>query len=185
MSIKRNVLLFLFSALSFIAAMAQTESTKTKKNSKDQHSVFAGVTLPVGYFSNTHLIGTSISYSPSSARMVFLKQPIIAFTYNGGGTYYWGKKEKVSGYSYKYPGYLFIYAFAGVQYSPARKTVITLTAGPAGRRYNGITRFNIGSQLELQYYIHKKWAIAAGILLLKEHGADPLAAASVKTGWVF
>ena len=65
-------------------------------------------------------------------------------------------------------------------YNPVKNGSVTLTAGPALGIYNGNTRFNIGSKLEVSYHISKKIAIGPGIILMKESGADPLWAAAMK-----
>lgn len=154
---------------------------KAKAQSKEgNNAVSIGINLPVGNFSSTHLIGIGAEYSPLRHTFQLFKWKHLAFTYNGGVAYYFGKKETVSGYPYKYPGYIFIHAFGGLLYNPFKKASITLTAGPALRIYNGNARFNIGSKLELSYFISKKVAIGPGIIFMKESGADLLWSAAFK-----
>ena len=102
-----------------------------------------------------------------------------------GAAYYFGKKETVSGYPYDYPGYIFVHAYVGAIYNPLRKANICLTAGPALGIYNGNTQFNFGSVLEGSYYFNEKIAIAPGIIFMKESGANPLWAASLKATMAF
>lgn len=136
--------------------------------------------MSVGDFSSTHPVGIALDCSPTRHWFGLLKRKKIAFTYNGGVVYYFGKKETVSSYPYKYPGYIFIHSFGGLLYNPAKNAGISLTTGPALGIYNGNTQFNIGSKLEASYYISNRFAIVPGIMLMKESGADPIWAASVK-----
>jgi hypothetical protein len=154
-------------------------------------SISASVNLPLGEFSSTHLGGIGLGYAPAihGFRMVqrdsLLLKKKTAFHYNGGLAYYPGKNETVSGHDYKYPGYLFIHAFAGVLYVPVSKAEIKLTAGPAIGIYNGNTRFNVGSKLEASYYINTRISAGPAIIMMKEFGSDPLWAGSLKIAMDF
>jgi hypothetical protein len=159
---------------------------KVKAQSTDMsNGISVGINISVGDFSSTHLIGIGVEYSPLRHTFQLLKLKHLAFTYNGGVAYYFGKKEIVSNNPYKYPGYIFIHAFGGLLYNPVKKTSITLSAGPALRIYNSLIRFNIGSKLELSYFINDKIAIGPGIIFMKESGTNPLWAASLKATIAF
>ena len=144
------------------------------------NGVSVGINIPVGNFSSTHIIGIGVEYSPLRHTFQLFKLKHLALTYNSGVAYYIGKKETVSNYPYKYPGYIFIHAFGGVLYNPVKSGSVSLTAGPALGIYNGNTRFNFGSKLEASYYISKNVGIGPGIILMKEPGATSLWAASFK-----
>ena len=177
----KNVLLFLLATTFHLtAALAQSTGVIKKIDNKKGISVSAGINIPVSQFSSTHLIGVGIDCSPSHNLFGIVKSKKIALTYNGGLSYYFGKKEMVSGYPYDYPGYIFIHAFCGVLYNPVKSGSVSLTAGPALGIYNGNTRFNFGSKLEASYYISKNIGIGPGIILMKEPGATSLWAASFK-----
>jgi hypothetical protein len=176
---KKTVLFFLAAAF-IISVSAQTTGIKKPGPEEKGISLSTGINLPFGDFSSTHLIGIAIDCSPSSHWFGLLNRKKIAFTYNGGLAYYFGKKETVSSNPYKYPGYIFIHGFAGVLYVPAKKANITFTAGPALGIYNGNLQFNIGTKLEASYYISKNIAIGPGIILMKESGANPIWAASLQ-----
>lgn len=148
-------------------------------------SVSASAHLPVGDFSSTHWIGIGAEVSPARYWFGIFKWKKVRLTYNGGLAYYLGKKEKASGYDYKYPGYFFIHAFGGVAYRPVKKATINLTTGPAIGIYNGTTRFNIGARLESTYFISTSIAIGPGIIFMKESGANPLWSAALKATYVF
>lgn len=165
-----------------LSLLLSTIDNAIMAQSKDSDAgISVSVHVPVGSFSSTHIIGIGAEYSPASHIIHQLKQKRLAFTYNGGLAYYLGKKETVSSYPYKYPGYFFIHAFAGILYNPVKGGSIILTAGPALGIYNGNTQFNLGSKLEASYYISKNIAIGPGIIMMKEPGANPLWAATFKT----
>jgi hypothetical protein len=177
---KKTVLFFLVAIVFISSAFAQPTGIKKPVPQEKGISISAGINLPVGDFSSSHLIGIAVDCSPTRHWFGLLKRKKIAFTYNGGLVCYFGKKETVSSYPYKYPGYIFVHGFGGMLYNPAKNAAISLTAGPALGIYNGNTQFNIGSKLEASYYISKNIAIGPGIILMKESGADPIWAASVK-----
>ncbi len=181
--IKNKLLLITVLLITSVFAQ-QGERKKTGTKEKDI-SISAGINLPIGNFSTSHLIGIAIDCAPTRHWFGITNQKKIAFTYNGGFAYYFGKKEMVSGYSYKYRGYTFLYGFGGVLYNPVKNAGISLTAGPAVGIYNGDFQFNLGTKLEASYYISTNIAIGPGITLMKESGADLLLAASLKGTWAF
>jgi len=171
--------------LSLVSKQVMAQSAKPVKQSQNGNTGLGlGINIPAGSFSSTHVAGISAEYAPVRHVLGLIKQKKWAFTYNGGIAYYFGKKETVSGYRYKYPNYTFIHAFAGVLYQPCKKTALSLTAGPALGIYNGNTRFNTGSKLEATYFINPKLAIGPGLILMKESGADALWSAGLKTTFV-
>ncbi len=179
MTIKSNIkrktqqlILLLLLAGSSIFVNAQSEG--------GNNAVAVSVTYPVGNFSGTHIFGVGAEYSPARHKFGLFKNKNFALTYNGGITYYLGKKETVSGYPYHYPSYYFIHAFAGFLYATGKKITTTLYAGPALGIYNGHLQFNTASKLELNYSINPKISIGPGIIVMKESGSDPLWSASVK-----
>lgn len=181
-NMKKTVLFFLAFIVVIISAFSQ--STDIKKPVPEEKGILlsTGIHLPVGDFSSTHLIGIAVDCSPSRHWFGLLKRKKIAFTYNGGLAYYFGKKETVSNYPYKYPGYIFVHGFGGMLYNPAKKAAISLTAGPALAIYNGNTQFNIGTKLEASYNISTSIAIGPCILLMRESGADALWSLAIRAG---
>ncbi|MEI2737231.1 MAG: hypothetical protein V9F01_00430 [Chitinophagaceae bacterium] len=177
---KLLTLLFTFPLTAYCFA----QSGDSKKISSDEKgiSVSLGVNAPVGNFSSTHFLGIGIDCSPSSHWFGLLKRKKIAFTYTGGVAYYFGKKESVSSYPYKYPGFTFIHAFAGAFSIPFNKTSVKLTAGPALGIYNGNIQFNIGSRLEASYYINNKFFLGPDIILMKEYRANALWSLAIRAG---
>lgn len=163
-------------------------SGKHNHPSGKQNSISLGANLPLGNFSSTHFSGIAINYSWSNHRFdVMDVKPVkpFGFTANTGLACYFGEKETVSSYQYKYPGYIFIHTYAGTIYNAWRNANISLTAGPALGIYNGNTQFNIGSILEGSYFIKEKIAITPGIIFMKESGANPLWSASLKATLAF
>jgi len=177
----------IFCSIVLLGNLSLSAQTKEKKNQSpgSDHVISLGLHRPLGSFSSTHTVGFGIGYSPGTHVFGLVKNKHVAFTYNGGIAYYLGKKETVSSYSYKYPGYLFVHAYAGVLYYPASKIDFRLTAGPALGIYNGNTRFNVGAALEGAYYLNNQFSVSPGIFLMKERKSDPLWAGSLKLGYLF
>jgi hypothetical protein len=90
------------------------------------------INIPVGEFSETHIGGISLNYSWSHQRfgkLNKLPEKLIGLTANVGADYYFGKKETVAGYSFKYGGYAYLYALGGAIFNPCKDWNITSTAG--------------------------------------------------------
>ena len=148
--------------------------------SKGGNVVSLGINIPFGDFSQTHFIGIAADYSPTRHRFGLIKLKKFALTWSGGAAYYFGKRSDVINDSYHYRSFIFIHGFGGILYKLNKQTNFILYAGPGAGIYHGNLRFIIGSRLEMNYMINQKFGIAPGILLMKEHGADALWAASLK-----
>jgi len=152
---------------------------------RNNFAISFGINAPLGNFSSTHLPGISAEGSSSKYLFDTLRRKKVAFTYNSGVAYYFGKKETVSGYPYKYSGYTFIHAFAGIIINPVKRTSISLTTGPSLGIYNGNSQFNFGGKLEITYHLKSPFSISSGILMMKENKSDPLWGGSLKFGISF
>jgi hypothetical protein len=165
-------------------ALSQSKQPpKQNHPSGKQYSVSLGTNLPLGNFSSTHVTGIEINHAWCNHRFGMMDvKPVkpVGFIGNVGGAYYFGKKERIIDYYYDYPSYTFLHAFAGVIYNPGKKTNVNLTAGPALGIYNSNKKFNIGCKLEGNYYFSKKFGITPCLVMMKESGAEPLWAASLK-----
>lgn len=174
--------------VSYINLKAQKSAESAIAKSKS-HLFSAGAEIPIGNFSNTHLPGIGIEYSGSKNRFgIFSAADIkkIAFVYSSGAAIYFGRKEVVSLYPYKYPAYIFIKTNAGVLYKTGAQSGVTISAGPAMGIYNGNTRFNLNSKLEGHYFLNEKLAITPGIILQKEISvANLLISVSIKASLAF
>jgi hypothetical protein len=182
------ILLFGFITISNYANGQPQEPKKHNHPSGKEYTISIGANIPLGNFLSTHILGVAANYSWSNHRFGSMDvKPVKPFGFiaNAGAAFYFGKKETVSGYPYDYPGYFYLNIYGGVIYNPWRKANISLTAGPALGIYNGNTQFNIGSSLEGSYYINEKIAITPGIIFMKESGANPLWAASLKATMAF
>ncbi len=177
-----NRLIFILLIVMVNICHGQTKETIKPAPTEKKKSVSLGINIPVGNFSATHIAGFAAEYSPAQNWLGKLNAKKIVFTYNGGIAYYFGKKEIVSNYPYKYPGYTFIHAFGGLLYNPFKKTGISLTAGPALGIYNGNLQFNMGTKLEASYNVSTSIAIGPGILLIKEPGANALWSLAIRAG---
>ena len=188
---KRLLFIFLLFGFMTIGKYAIGQSQKPNKHnhpSGKQYTVSLAANIPLGNFSSTHSIGIEANHSWSNHRFGKMDvKPLkpFGFTANAGFAWFFGKNETVSGYPYDYSGYIFLQAYGGAIYNPWRRANICLTAGPALSIYNGNAEFNIGSSLEGSYYIKEKIAITPGIIIMKESGADPLWAASLKATMAF
>lgn len=189
MNCARTISCFVALIFFYVNAISQS-GTRIKHNhpSGKMHSIAAGISLPVGSFSNTHNIGIAADYSWSNYRFGSMDiKPVkpIGFMSKAGMAYYFGKKEMAGGYPYEYPGYLFLHIYGGVIYNPWKNGNINLTLGPALGLYNGNTQFNIGGKLEGAYYIKEKIGISPALMLMKEHDVDALWAISLKAAYCF
>ncbi len=148
----------------------------------------AGFLRPLGNFSETHWGGIGIEYTPGTRifRLPYTPgKPRLSFIYNGGLAYYFGKKETVSNYPYKYPGYLLVYALGGIVIDPFRNFDLLLTAGPGLGFHNGSTRFAITSKLDANYFISQRLILGPSLIMMKEMKSDPLWSGSLRIGYVF
>lgn len=187
MKVKRLLLTFLLITVSTGICFAQDTTVKKINYFNDgPNETAAGILMPAGAFSSTHYTGFGVEYSrslPISKKRV-LHSPLFLLA-TAGISYYLGKKETVSGYPYTYPGYTQFYVYGGLQYSIGTNINIGLAAGPGGSLYNGDLRFAAGAKLEVTYYFNKRWGVKPGLLFIKEPGADPLVAASLKATFAF
>jgi hypothetical protein len=109
----------------------------------------------------------------------------LGVAYSIGLDYYFGKKETVSGYDYKYPGYAVIHIYPGLLYNPDKRINMIVSIGPAFSFYNGNTEFEIGGSLSGTYFINENIGITPSLLLTKEAGSNALIAASLKAIFAF
>jgi hypothetical protein len=181
MRIKYTAILFI---LTFYNCDGQNNESIKTISLKSINTISVGINIPVGNFSATHNIGINTEYSLVRHRFGISNQNKIDFACNAGIAYYVGKKETVSSYLYKYPGYIFIHGFGGILYSPANNAGVSVTAGPALGIYNGNIKFNIGSKLEANYYIRKTLSIGSGMIFMKESGANPVGALFIRASIV-
>lgn len=151
-------------------------------------NVTAGIHLPVGHFANTHFPGAGAGISYSDHRYGILPaKPVkkFGYTFTASGNYYFGKKETVSGYPFRYTGYYLINTYAGAMYNYGRRAHFELLAGPALGIYNGTTRFNIGGIFSATWFVKAKLGVGPSFMLTKENGADWLGAFSLRGSWAF
>lgn len=185
---KKKTCLLLTACLFIIATHAQEKNSKRNVSNKYQQLISFGIDLPTGDFSATHFMGLAVDFTFSKNR--FGQLPVIP-TYrvnifcNLGIAYYFGKNENVSSFPYNYPGFTFLHLYPGLLFIADKKITISLAAGPALRMYDGNSRFNLGAILSGTYYLNNKIGITPSLQLMKESGADPLLAASLKGAWAF
>ncbi|MEO6611426.1 MAG: hypothetical protein ABIT05_04815 [Chitinophagaceae bacterium] len=167
---------------------ALAQSTTKKKPAGKQQVVSAGINISLGDFASTHIGGIAVEYSRSQHRygqLTAMPAKKLGYLIEGGLAYYFGKKETVSGYSYDYPGYYFLHVYPGLVFNLCIKGHINISAGPGLGLYNGDPRFTIGAKFQGTWYMNEKTGITPGILVMKESGADPLWAVSLKATLAF
>jgi len=135
----------------------------------------ASVSFPVGSFANTHFAGAGAGYSITLNR----ENQVLNLVFDAGATYYLGKRETISLYRYKYPGFTSVYIMGGA-YCYAGNFDIRLLAGPALGIYNGNTRFNISWRFEANYETGSAFYISPILSIMKEPGAKSLLSAGLK-----
>jgi hypothetical protein len=189
MSMTRTV--FILIAFLFVAIKIQAQDSKPSLANYTygkNNNVSLGINIPIGEFAKTHIGGISLDYSLSHHRFGSLKvlpKKLIGLTANGGIAHYFGKKETVAGYDYRYGGYLYLHAFGGGIYNPCKKGNITLTTGPTLGIYKSSAHVGIGINLGGSYALTDKIALRPEIIFLKHHEAVALWVASIKTAYAF
>jgi hypothetical protein len=189
MSMRRTVFILIVSLFATIKVLGQDGKPVSPNYTKGKNNASSfGINIPVGEFSKTHFAGISLDYSWSHHRFGNLKalpKKLIELTANGGIAYYFGKKEMVAGYDYRYGGYLYLHAFAGAIYNPCKKGNITLTTGPSLGIYKGSADVGFGIKVGGSYSITDKIALRPEIIFLKHHEAAPLWVVAMRAVYSF
>lgn len=148
----------------------------------------AGVAIPAGNFSETHLIGAEvmIDYSPNRfGKLLRFPDPSIGFVLSGGISYFAGKKETVSTYPYRYGNYAILRVYGGAILHLAKNWNTRLVAGPAISYYGNNIRFNLGAELQSTWYWKQQWGVGPTLGILKENRADPLLMSGIRIAYAF
>ncbi len=162
-------LLFIFTQHSTIVCAQSDSLNKIKGGRWHKSSISLQFPYALGKFSDTHIAGAGADYS-----LEFNKEnDFFHIAFNTGITYYLGKKETISGYKYKYPGFTFLHLMGGV-HCWINEINVRLLAGPALGIYNGQTRFNISSRLEGNYFINTTFMIGPTLNIMLEPGTSSL-----------
>lgn len=170
--------------------ITQEKSAKSKAPPTGySKSVSAGISISMGEFAETHPIGVGASFTWSKNRLGLMeKKPSKAFGFiaDGGVDYYFGNKETVSSYPYKYNSFTYIHTYGGIIYNLCKRGNINLIAGPALGLEGGFTTFFWGANLGGSYYFKGKIAITPAIQFMKDPDSfDPLLSLSIKGSWIF
>lgn len=173
-------IILLFCTFLFLTPVnAQEKRSAKKKKTGTGLAISGDVKLPLGDLSSTHWGGIGLTVGPASYPFTLINDR-IGFLYEGGISYYAGKKETVSGYPYQYPGYTFIHAFGSLSFLLSEKYEIRISSGPALGLYNGKTNFNMGASLTGNYFVSGKLSIGPSIIMMKDFGTNAVWAASLK-----
>jgi hypothetical protein len=203
---KKTVFVFIAGIFATIQLKAQPGKLGETNDSLGLNNIVClGLNVPFAEFSETHFGGMGLHYLWSHHRFGksrVLSKKLIGFTAHGGIDYYFGKKETVAGYPYRYGGYLYLQAMAGAIYNFRKKDflnsapmtpdghsggrgIISLTTGPTMGIYKGNADIGFGLNLDGSYYLTDRIAITAGILFLKHYNAAPLWVSTVGTAFSF
>jgi hypothetical protein len=169
--------------ISLLTIGGQLIQIKAAGQNGKQYAVSFGINAPIGEFAETHVAGIGSHYSWSNHRFGKLNaspKKMIGFTANGGIDYYLGKKVKVTGYDFKYGGYLYLHAFGGLIVNPTRKDNITLTTGPTFGIYKGNADAGLGVTLTFSSYVTDKIAVTPAVIYMKHDNTNALWVASVR-----
>lgn len=180
---KKTIIILFTGLLATKPVFAQTETPKGKNQ-----LVAFGLSVPFGEFSETHIAGISANYSWSHHRFGKLKslpKNLLGLTANGGADYYFGGKEVVAGYDYRYGGYMYLHMFGGIIYNQSKKGNITLTSGPTMGIYKGNADIGFGVNLNGSYYFTDRIAFTPGIIYMKHDKTNALWAISFMATYNF
>lgn len=163
--------------------VAQKKDTLHPKRMETLFTVTTGPSAAVGTFSQTHLAGfgveagglTQFRKKQSSSR-----KHLLLLSWSAAGDYFWGRKEKVAGYSYQYKRYWLAHAYIGAALEIRKDLLVSLTAGPGIAQYNGSVNYNTGLQAAVHYAIAKRFFISPSFKLMQEPGTNWLAAAGLR-----
>lgn len=154
---------------------------------KASHAVSLDVHLPAGVFARSQFAGAGLNYSWSHHRFGQNVSPSkrIGFTANGGADYYFGKKVKTAGYDFRYGGYIYLHALAGLLVNPWPDGNISLVGGPTRGIYEGNADTGFGVNLFGSFYLKNNIAIGPGIMYKKHAGTDALWTGAVRASYTF
>lgn len=104
---------------------------------------------------------------------------------NGGANYYLGKKIQTAGYSFRYGGYINLYALSGLIYTPIKKGNMALAAGPALNIYKGAPNAGMAIKLMGNYFFSENIAIGPAMTCMKHKNTKALWAIAARASYVF
>lgn len=151
------------------------------------HSGSLVLHVPVGVFAGSHFAGAGLHYSWSPRRYGrnISSSKLIGLTFNTGADYYFGKKIKPAGYDFRYGGYLYFHAAAGILVNPWPNANISLAAGPTIGIYEGNADTGLGAILSGSYFITKNISVGPGITCKKHARADALWTGTIRASYIF
>jgi len=172
-----SIFLFLF-----ISGISQAQSSGKNMN------LSGGGAIPIGNFSQTHLPGAQILFEYSKGRFGKLLKspdPSIGFVLNGGLSFFSGKREKISAYTFRYSNYAVLHLYGGAMIHAAKNWHFAFSGGPAISYYRNNIRFNLGAELQSTWYWKQQWGVGPTLGILKENGADPLLMSGIRIAYAF
>ncbi len=188
---KRKLFLSIASCSFIITSFAQQNSDDNPQSTARSNEVSLNINLPFsGYLKDISNFGLGLEYRWSNGRfgrMPALPSKPIGFTFNTGVDYYFGQKEDVGSYSYKYEGTTYFHAYGGIIYNPCKRGNISLTAGPSLELYDGNSEFGFGLNLSGSYYMCGcgNFGISPNVTLMKQGSSEAVVSGGVKVKLAF
>jgi hypothetical protein len=180
-----------FFVLCLICINAPAQTVITLRAPGKQHLASFTLHVPLGNFGTSHIAGAGLSYSWSHHRYgrMYVRRSGIGLTANGGVDYYLGKKIEEARQDFRYGGYIYLNAQAGIIVNPVKKGNISLTAGPTMGIYKGNADFGWGVNLFGAYLLpgilENNIMIGPGVTYKKHARADALWTAAVRISYCF
>jgi hypothetical protein len=186
---KESICLFFIISLLTNAAWTQPKAGSNENQVKGMsNAISSGLDIGLANFSDTHFWGAGLDYSWTRHRygqLYKIPSRIIGFTANAGIDYFFGRKETIDSFKYRYSNYMLLHGYGGIIYNPCKKGNISLAAGPLAGIYKGYSNIGYGITLEGSYYISENMAITPGIMMLKLPNSYALYAATIRGSFIF
>ena len=101
-------------------AQQSVEKTAGKPVKGYRHAAGVGLYLPVGTFSESHVVGVGADYTWSHYRHDnnLSYKRAIRFIASGGVNFFAGKKIRTAGYDFRYGDFVTVYVMPGIIYNP-------------------------------------------------------------------
>ncbi len=163
----------------------QDSSVRTTKGFS--HAAAFEISIPIGAFSSSHIAGAGLEYSWSRHRYgqdVYPKK-LLGLTVHAGGSYFLGKNQTVAANDFRFGGYTYLHALAGIIYNPFSDANVSLVAGPGMGIYKGNSEMGWVVKLAGNYYFREKISIGPAVMYRKHAGSESLWSLMIRAVYTF
>jgi len=183
--------LVLFSLSIFFSSLAQSQSfpftlkgPKSKPIKQSSSLISAGISLPIGDFSETHFIGLGANYTWIRHYFTGLKKVSKnpGFTITGGFDHYFGKKESNG---FRFYGLNYIKVMPGIIKQLGLSTHAGLSAGVACRIYKSNFDFAPAIILNGIFFVKESIGISPSVQYIKHTNENALWALGISGIYFF